>query len=290
MRPTWQQIGNEAGNLADRWRRVKVRSVYGIPRGGVPVAILVATHLGIPIVEQPDDDTLIVDDLIDSGATMERFPGKWRDALYRKPASPTHVAPHATPVDGWVVFPWEEDDGLPTDAVRRLIQYVGEDPDRDGLQNTPKRVVKALGELTRGYGQKPGEILSTTFDVQHDQMIHVRNITVASLCEHHILPFTGTAHVAYIPDERVVGLSKIPRVVHAFARRLQVQERLTDQIADAIDQYLAPKGVGVTITAHHACMGLRGVEESAATMTTTAIRGAFFDPAVRGEFLAAANR
>lgn len=285
MHVSWASVEREAKHLADRWRGTKIRSVYGIPRGGIPVAIMVAQHLGVPLTHEPGLDTLVVDDLVDSGVTLQRYPGQRRDALYRKALSPPDLAPYATLMDGWVVFPWEEDDGLPTDAVRRLLQHLGEDPDREGLQNTPTRVVKALTELTSGYRQDPAAILATTFDVAHDQMIHVAGITVHSLCEHHMLPFIGTAHVAYVPTDRVVGLSKIPRVVHAFARRLQVQERLTDQIADAIAANLNAKGVGVRITAHHACMGLRGVQEPAATMTTTALRGAFFDPAVRDEFL-----
>ena len=171
-------------------------------------------------------------------------------------------------------------------GIRDLLHYLGEDPFREGLQDTPKRVVKAFTELTNGYTTNIAEILGTTFDVGDvDQMIHVRNIGFVSLCEHHMLPFTGTAHVAYIPQQRVVGLSKIPRTVHAYASRLQVQERLTQQIANALTEHLQPEGVGVTITAHHACMGLRGVKQPDATMTTTALNGSFREPEVRQEFL-----
>ncbi len=175
----------------------------------------------------------------------------------------------------------------PEDHVYALLRELGEDPWREGLRDTPARVVRALRELTRGYQLEPAVILGTTFDVAHDQMIHVRGITVQSLCEHHMLPFVGTAHVAYVPGDRVVGLSKIPRLVHAFAARLQVQERLTDQIADAMMEHLAPRGVGVRLTCSHMCMTLRGVKESsAAGMTTTALAGCFRAPEVRAEFLA----
>lgn len=173
-----------------------------------------------------------------------------------------------------------------TGAVTTLLRALGEDPNRDGLRDTPKRVVKALTELTRGYDLDPSTILGTTFDVAHDQMIHVRGITVQSLCEHHMLPFVGTAHVAYVPTDRVVGLSKIPRLVHAYAARLQVQERLTDQIAEAMMEHLSPVGVGVRLTCTHMCMTLRGVRESSgASMTTTALAGCFKQPEVRAEFL-----
>ena len=171
-------------------------------------------------------------------------------------------------------------------GIRELLHHIGEDVTREGLIDTPTRVVKAITELTNGYTINPADILSKTFDVGDvDQMIHVHNIEFVSLCEHHMLPFTGTAHVAYIPTTRVVGLSKIPRTVHAYAARLQVQERLTQQIADAIQTHLDPEGVGVTITAHHACMGLRGAKQPDALMTTTALTGTFRDPEVRAEFL-----
>ena len=285
LRVTWEEAEHRAVELASRWKDREISSVYGIPAGGVPVAMWVANHLRLALVDEPNHHTLVVDDLVDSGRTAARLNAQHFDALYRKPHSPANVAPHATKITEWVRFPWERDNGEPTDAVVRLLEYIGENPHRDGLQDTPKRVVKALSELTAGYSMLPEAILSTTFDVAHDQMIHVQGIEVVSLCEHHMLPFTGTAHVAYIPTDRVVGLSKIPRVVEAFARRLQVQERLTDQIADAIEQHLNPQGVGVKITAHHDCMGLRGVEQRNATMTTTALRGRMFEPEARAEFL-----
>lgn len=171
-------------------------------------------------------------------------------------------------------------------AVRVLLWGLGENPYRDGLADTPGRVVKALREMTAGYSTDPGQILGTTFDVAHDQMIHVRGITVHSLCEHHMLPFTGTAHVAYVPGDRIVGLSKIPRLVRSFTGRLQVQERLTDQIADAMMTHLEPRGVGVRLVCTHMCMTLRGVMEAdTASMTTTALAGVFKAPEVRAEFL-----
>lgn len=285
LKISWDEAQNHAIRLAQRWQGTDISSVFGVPAGGVPVAMWVAQHLDKPLVDTPNQNTLVVDDLVDSGRTAAKWDGHHFDALYRKPHSPPHYAPTATRITEWVRFPWEADNGDPTDAVVRLLQHLGENPNRDGLQDTPKRVVKALTELTDGYRQDPAQILSTTFDVAHDQMIHVQNIEVVSLCEHHMLPFTGTCHVAYIPTDRVVGLSKIPRVVHAYAKRLQVQERLTDQIADAVWKHLEPQGVGVKITAHHACMGLRGVQQRNATMTTTALRGRMFEPEARAEFL-----
>lgn len=171
------------------------------------------------------------------------------------------------------------------DAVIALLRDIGEDPTRAGLLDTPKRYVKAFHELTEGYKQDPADILSRVFDGEnYDEMVVVRGIEFTSLCEHHLLPFVGEATVAYIPDGKVVGLSKIPRLVHCFAKRLQLQERLTKQIADAIMERLAPLGVGVIVRASHSCMRLRGVR-CRGEMVTSTLLGNFREPAVRQEFL-----
>jgi GTP cyclohydrolase I len=171
------------------------------------------------------------------------------------------------------------------EAIRTVLAYLGEDVKRDGLQDTPKRVVKAWLELTAGYELDPKKILGTTFDVEYDQMVMVKEIPFVSLCEHHVLPFTGTATVAYIPRGRVVGLSKLARLVDAYGRRLQVQERMTKQIADAIQTHLDPAGVGVIIKGNHSCMALRGIQKDA-TMVTSIVTGAFREePETRAEFL-----
>lgn len=295
LRITWAEAEARSKALADSWKLCRnpppISSVYGVPTGGVPIAMWVSQHNGWPLVDEPNRHTLVVDDLIDSGRTARRYAGHHFDVLFRKPHSPTDMVPNAATVAEWIRFPWEADEGEPTDAVVRLLEHLGENPNRDGLADTPRRVVKALTELTAGYRQDPAAILSTTFDVAHDQMIHVQGIEVVSMCEHHMLPFTGTAHVAYVPNDRIVGLSKIPRVVEAFARRLQVQERLTEQIADAIDTHLSPAGVGVRIEAHHSCMGLRGVKQRNARMVTTTLRGIFReDPATQAEFVTEAQQ
>lgn len=169
-------------------------------------------------------------------------------------------------------------------AVEHLLEMIGEDPTRDGLEETPKRVVRSLLELTQGYEQDPGEILSTVFEEDYEEIVLVRRVPFSSLCEHHLLPVHGHATVAYLPDDGVVGLSKISRLVQAFARRLQVQERMTRQIAEAIDEHLGPRGVAVLIEAEHACMSMRGIQ-TPATMVTRAFLGAFEDPEERARFL-----
>jgi len=171
--------------------------------------------------------------------------------------------------------------------IHALLGHLGEDPARPGLRGTPVRVAEAFRWLTRGYGQRVEDVVGgAMFDEAHDGMVLVRDIELYSLCEHHLLPFYGKAHVAYLPDGRIVGLSKIPRLVDLFARRLQVQERLTDQIADALMEVLDPQGVGVVIEANHLCMMMRGVEKQHSKAVTSALRGRFRDDArTRNEFL-----
>jgi GTP cyclohydrolase I len=162
-------------------------------------------------------------------------------------------------------------------AVREILAAIGEDPDRDGLQKTPARVARMYAEICGGLHQSPDEHLRTTFEAEHDEMVMVRDIPMYSLCEHHLAPFIGKAHVAYIPgtDGRVIGLSKFARLVDGYARRPQVQERLTSQIADAMQNSLDPKGVMVVIEAEHLCMSMRGVKQAGSTTVTSAVRGLF---------------
>jgi GTP cyclohydrolase IA len=171
--------------------------------------------------------------------------------------------------------------------VHEMLEQLGEDPKREGLRQTPARVEASLKWLTRGYGMNVDEVIGDAlFEETHESMICVRDIEIYSMCEHHMLPFFGRAHVAYLPNGRIVGLSKIPRVVEVFARRLQVQERLTDQVADALCRVLKPLGVGVVIEAYHLCMMMRGVEKQNSKTVTSALRGALLqDAKTRDEFL-----
>lgn len=271
--------------------------LYGVPRGGIAAAYAVAlalrglVHINVDdacvrIVGQPSEATNIIDDIYDSGATFRRyqaaFPNTQFHVLFDKTVT--------TWAGRWLVLPWEVGDGDASaeDIVVRLLQYIGEDPTREGLQDTPRRYLAAWREWARGYGQDPAEILKTFADgaKAYDEMVVVHNIPVASKCEHHLADMVGTAHVGYIPNNRIVGLSKIPRVVDVFARRLQVQERMTVQIADAIHDTLNPFGVGVLLRCSHSCMSTRGVNIHGSVTTTSAMRGALLEkPEARGEFL-----
>ena len=189
-----------------------------------------------------------------------------------------------------VVLPLHDLSPLTADyaeLVRRQLALLGEDPDREGLVKTPERVAKAMGFLTQGYAMSLEDVVGDAlFQEEHENMVMVRDIELYSLCEHHLLPFFGKAHVAYIPNKRIVGLSKLPRIVEMFARRLQVQERLTEQVAKAIEEVLEPRGVGVVIEAYHMCMMMRGVEKQNSRTITSALRGVFRDDGkTRDEFL-----
>ena len=176
--------------------------------------------------------------------------------------------------------------------VRRQLELLGEDADREGLERTPERVAKSLAWLTRGNDLDARDVIGDAiFEETHENMVMVRDIELYSLCEHHMLPFFGKAHIAYIPNGRIVGLSKLPRIVEVFSRRLQVQERLTEQIAHAIEEALAPRGVGVVIEAVHLCMMMRGVEKQNSKTITSSLRGEFREcPMTRNEFLRLAHQ
>lgn len=262
-----------------------LEKIYGVPRGGIPAALAVAKYIPwSTVVDTPEDATLIVDDIYDSGATCERYKhlGKRFDVLFDK------RLPEWS--DKWLVMPWEvgDHDQSADDIVTRLLQYIGEDPAREGLRETPQRVLKGWKEWASGYQDDPAALLKCFEDGAEnvDELVIVHNIPFISKCEHHLADVIGIAHVGYIPDKRIVGLSKLARLVDCFARRLQVQERATTQIADALMTHLAPLGCGVLVRASHACMSTRGVKIHGSTTTTSAMRGALLDkPAARKEFM-----
>lgn len=270
-------------------------TVYAVPRGGIPAAYAMRPHRHFDMVDHPYDADYIVDDIYDSGATMKQMliaaanpPGR---KVFREPPGIVVLIDKRTTdwADQWVVFPWEGDSvGSIEDNIKRLLQYIDPESERGGLAETPARVAKAWAFWSKGYAEDPAAILKTFDDGAEgvDEMVIVRNIPLYSHCEHHLAAIIGHATVAYIPDGKIVGLSKINRVVDCFARRLQVQERMTNQIADAIQEHLKPRGVGVVITARHMCMESRGVCQQGHDTTSSALRGVFkTDSTVRSEFL-----
>jgi len=272
--------------MLEKASRNETLKIYAIPRGGIPVSYLYAKYFNsvnyVFADKMSSDVDVIIDDLIDSGTTIKRH---------------LEIAPGAyvaTPIDKrfdekyknqWLVFPWEGTKGEDNDT----LEYIGEDASRGGLLETPKRVLKAWkNEWSSGYSQKPSDVLKVFEDGADgcDQMVVVKDIPVYSHCEHHLAPFFGTATVAYIPNKKIVGLSKLSRVVDIFAHRLQVQERLTNQIADAINDNLAPIGVGIVLNCRHMCMESRGIRRSGTSTITSALRGAILEDArARSEFM-----
>ena len=276
--------------LAGRIHRLQPEAtkVFAIPRGGIPAALAVAGHHGnLQLVDDPAEADLFIDDIIDSGDTMRRwcneYPGKPFFALIDKIEKDGELSGH------WVVFPWEETvEGGIEDNIKRLLQFIGEDPERGGLRETPRRVAKAWAHWCSGYGKNAADILKVFEDgaEKYDEMVIVKDIPIYSHCEHHLAPIFGTVTIAYIPNGKIVGLSKLSRLADIYARRLQVQERLTNQIADALDEHLQPKGVGVIIRARHLCMESRGICQQGHHTITSELRGVLKDkPEARAEFM-----
>lgn len=292
---THLEVADRARNIAELIVMTDIHNIklYGIPRGGVAPTYLVCSaleqvfHRQVYIVDKPEDANVFIDDIIDTGATKERYYNKYPGAYFYALVVPALEAGEKT----WYVFPWElkEDGGdeSATDIPIRLLEYIGENPDRGGLQETPKRFLKAWDVWSSGYGVEPKEILKVFKDGAEkcDELVLVRDIPVYSHCEHHLAPFFGVAHVAYIPNGSIVGLSKLSRLVDVFARRLQVQERLTNEIADALTEALAPLGVAVVVECRHLCMESRGIQRQGSATITSAMRGAFKEkPETRAEF------
>lgn len=261
---------------------------YPIPRGGVPAAYMLACYAAITIVDKPEDADFFFDDIIDSGATMHEWCDKYPEKVFAALIDKTDAnCPH---LDQWVVFPWEGSETASVENnVIRLLQYIGEDVSRGGLSETPHRVIRAWRDWTAGYKQDPAEVLKVFEDGadNYDEMVVVADIPVYSKCEHHMADIFGTATIAYIPNGKIVGLSKLSRLLDVFAKRLQVQERLTSQVADALMEHLSPKGVGVVIKARHMCMESRGVCKQGHHTITSALRGVIKElPEARAEFMA----
>lgn len=272
---TWDEILYKLQDIDQEGIRV-----YGVPKGGMIIAgfLRFATN-----VYSPGQADIILDDIIDSGNTRDQYKGKFPDknfvALFDEFNKP----------DGWLVFPWEADhpagEETVQDNITRMLEYIGEDPGRDGLLKTPDRIVRSWDELYSGYKKDPKEVFTTFEKDGYDEMVILRDIELYSMCEHHMLPFYGKAHVAYIPDKKVVGISKLARLVDIYARRLQIQERICKQVTGDLMKHLKPLGAACIIEATHMCMRARGVSKQNSIMITSSLEGKFRDPAVRAEFL-----
>jgi len=264
--------------------------IFGVPRGGIYAALLVAAELNrqnieTKILECPDTADIIVDDIIDTGETKESYGEAFDDANFMALVDKTKEESLA---GVWVSFPWERinyEKG-PTDNIRRLIEYIGDDPTREGLLETPDRVIRSYKTLYGGYNQNPKDVIRVFEDDSCDEMVIVRDISFYSTCEHHMLPFFGKAHIAYIPNGRVIGVSKLIRILEMYARRLTIQERIVQQVTNALQNNLNPKGAACVLEGQHFCMTSRGVEKQDSIMVTSSLTGSFKESIeTRNEFL-----
>lgn len=266
---TWIDIKNKLQEVLDKNPDLIDKKSYGVPRGGNYISAM----LKYPVSKIEDAD-FIIDDIIDSGKTKERY-SKYNIpfySLYDKPSE-------------WIIFPWENEEKPATDLITRIIEFIGDDPNREGLLETPNRVVRSWDKLFEGYKKDPVDIMKTFKDGKCDELVILKDIEFYSTCEHHMIPFFGKISIGYIPDGKVIGVSKLARLVEIYTRRLQIQERLVGNIADDIMKYLNAKGCMVICEAKHLCMVARGVEKQNSTMITNAIRGVFIENNVRNEFL-----
>ena len=297
---SFEKLDVAADNLYDQIMdaNIKLDAIYYVPNGGLALAMLLSAKLGLPVVSKIIPRTLIVDDIVDSGKTLQNLldaAGMYQADLH---FAAIHVKDHSLfnpdfkyqmiQSGVWVEYAWEVAKGETgiEDHITRILEYIGDDPTREGLLETPKRVVKSWNDLYCGYKDDAAIHLSKIFSSDSDEMVIVKDIEFYSTCEHHMLPIIGKAHVAYIPGGKVVGLSKIARVVEVFARRLQIQEQMTEQIATSMMKHIAGcKGVGVVIEAEHLCMSSRGIKKQRSTTTTSALKGVFTERDTRAEFL-----
>ena len=272
--------------IKDQFDGKETLKIYPIPIGGIPVSYLLKAFLAdkfyVVFVDRPEESDLFVDVVENSGSTR-------RDYESRFPERPFFTLFFKRDKTRWLIFPWEEvGKNVAGDIPTQLLKFIGENPDREGLRETPRRFLQAWRYWTSGYGVDPVSVLKGFEDgsENYDAMVFQGAIPIHSICEHHLAPFFGVAHIGYIPDGKIIGLSKFSRLVEVFARRLQVQERLTQQIAHALFDHLKPKGVGVVLRCRHSCMESRGIEKSGSMTYTSSLVGCMKEEEnARSEFL-----
>jgi len=259
---------------------------YPVPRGGVYAGLILqevgkVVGLDIELVDDPAVAHIYIDDIIDSGETRNKYQEKSPKRFYAL------VDKTAELEKVWYTFPWERLSGEngPQENVKRLLEYIGDDPNREGLKDTPGRVIRSFDELYSGYKKQPSSILTVFKDDSCNEMVVLKDVEFYSTCEHHMLPFFGCAHVAYIPNGRVIGVSKLARLLEIYSRRLQIQERICQQVTSALDEFLKPQGSACVLQAQHFCMTSRGVQKQNSIMVTSSLTGSFLEGSVRNEFL-----
>lgn len=258
----------------------KYGSIYPVPQGGTVLGTALSIYMNLPLTNEIKPDTLIVDDLVDSGRTRQRFPENDFACIHVKAGAA--VIPEYylyAEITDWVHYWWEGESETSSaeDIVVRQLQYIGEDVKREGLVKTPHRVIKAWDFLFSGYKEEDNiQDLVTSFASDgYDEIVLLKDIEMYSMCEHHLLPFFGKAHIAYIPDKKIIGVSKLARILDTFARRAQIQERIGEQVTSFLMKELQPKAAACIIEAQHLCMLMRGVQKQNSVMVTSSLKGAF---------------
>ena len=288
---SWSDVVHRARVIAERIDLIFAKravKIYGVPRGGVYAAQSVMSFIegDAYLVEEPDDDCIFIDDVLDSAKTRDNIATEYD---YDIPFYTLVNKQAEKSLQGiWVSFPWERmnKENAPTENIRRLIEYIGDDLNREGLQETPERVIRSYGKLFGGYKQNPKDIIKTFKDDSCDEMVVIKNIEFFSTCEHHMLPFFGKAHIAYIPKGKVIGISKLIRILEVYTRRLTIQERICQQITGALQGMLKPRGAACVLEAQHFCMTARGVEKQNSIMVTSSLTGVFKESKeTRNEFI-----
>jgi GTP cyclohydrolase I len=291
---TKDMFDRDCQRLAQIIRDMNLKYIYGVPRGGIIPALEISNLSKIPLVTELDaamgNQVAIIDDIVDSGITRSRFNGYLHFFALIEKGDHCDVNSTRRMENGdWVEFWWEKNEAPAEDAVIRLIQVIGDNPTREGLIETPKRVLKSYARLFEGYSfdeEKIKGLLKTFTEGACDDMVIVKDIEMYSCCEHHMLPFFGKCHIGYLPNGKVVGVSKLVRLMEAFARRMQIQERIGDQITEAIMKHLGAKGAACVIEAQHLCMKARGVEKQDSVMVTSSMKGIYREnPMARSEFM-----
>jgi len=303
-RITWKEFFYLCNTFKRKQLITSAGSFYGVPVGGWFVANGLKED-GVSVLQDEydfkgdnllvGDDIIVVDDIVDSGKTIKEYKDKGFKTASLFVKEGAEVLPDEylveVPRSTWVKFPWESEREI-EDTVIRQLEYIGENPNREGLKNTPKRIVKSWKELYSGYGQNPSDIIKSAMFSEHsnyDQIVLLKDIDFFSMCEHHMMPFFGKVHIGYLPGKNVVGVSKIARMVECFARRLQIQERLTEDIASTMFDIMEARGVGVVIEATHLCMVARGVKKREPIMVTSSVKGEFLGP-MKDEFFSLIGR
>ena len=289
---SWNDVKERAEHVANLIIKVAVPNeiiiIYGVPRGGIQAALLLCERLKAmgritDLKTKPENANFIIDDIISTGKTRDKFVDNYTNQFY--------ALVDKTKKDHqqiWISFPWERmlnDDG-PIDNIRRLIEYIGDDPNREGLKETPERVIRSYEKLYGGYKQRPADIIKVFEDDTCDEMVIVKDIEFYSTCEHHMLPFFGKAHIAYIPDKKLIGISKLVRILEIYTRQLSIQERICQQVTEVLQGMLNPLGAACVLEAQHFCMTARGVEKQNSIMVTSSLTGVFKESTeTRNEFL-----